>query len=219
MNHSIEALLQQALSGLETLPIVYQLLFFYVMAFLQIAFGLPGDIALMLGSFVGSVVALPGGSWTVFASYFLGTCTGGLVMFEVGRRGGARILSVPWVNKLLSKQHIEGARRFADRHGKFVFLFTKFIPGINGITLLIGGALHWRRISSYLCIFIAAFGHNLLLFLVGRTIGNNLDAIAAFLAEYSRLAIIGICILVMAMIILIIMKNRKKLTDPPGDQS
>lgn len=207
---SIETLLQEGLRGLESYSVVYQLLFFYCVALLQILFGLPGDLALMLGSCISSVVQLPGGSWTVFFSYVLGTCTGGYLLFELGRRHGPRILKTPWISRLLGRQSLEGTQRIAKRHGNLVFLFSKFMPGINAITLLMGGAFRWRRWSSYLCITLAAFGHNLLLFLAGRAIGSNLDAIAGFLQEYSRAAILALCAVVLAAVLLAVFRRRKK---------
>jgi membrane protein DedA with SNARE-associated domain len=187
------------------------------MALLQIVFGLPGDLVLMLGSCISSVVRFPGGSWTVFFSYVLGTCTGGYLLFELGRRYGTRILKAPWISRLLGGQSLEGAQRTAKRHGDLVFLFSKFMPGINAITLLMGGAFRWRRWSSYLYITIAALGHNLLLFLVGRAIGNNLDAIAGFLQEYSRAAILALCAVVLAIVLLVVVRYRKKPAAHSGD--
>ncbi|MGI5878283.1 MAG: DedA family protein [Christensenellales bacterium] len=218
MNHSVEVLLRQTLSGLESIPVLYQLLTFYTAAVLQIVFGLPGDIVLMLGSFLSGVIRLPGGSWTVFGSYLLGTCTGGFALFELGRHGGSRLLRSAVAARLPGRAARESARRIAERYGKYVFLFSKFIPGVNAITIITGGALCWKRSQSYLCIAAAALGHNLLLFLAGRAVGNNLDAIVVFLADYSRIAALALGgILAAALVVWLIIRRRHRVAGFPGD--
>lgn len=83
--------------------------------------------------------------WIAAALAFVGTVVGDLVWYEVGRRGGHRVL------KRLCRFAIEPdvcVRRGADsfeRYGAAALLIAKFLPGLNSIGQPLAGALGMSR--------------------------------------------------------------------------
>jgi len=213
--HSIEEFLVSTLSFVEHLPMWPLLAFLYFAALAQTVFGfVPGDVLLMLCSCVGGVVALPGGAWTALAVYYLGTFSGSVLMFEIGRKGGKHLLRSKPLSRILRKDRLRRLEKYMARRGAAIYLVSKFIPGINTCTLILGGILGVPRGSAYLLFGIAALVHNTALFLVGRAIGSNLPQILLFLNEYTRI-VVGIVALVLLSVTVIgiirhIRKNGKE---------
>jgi membrane protein DedA with SNARE-associated domain len=83
--------------------------------------------------------------WLVAALALAGTVVGDLVWYEVGRRGGHRVLK--WMCRL-SIEPDTCVRRGEDtfaRRGASVLLIAKFLPGLNSIGQPLAGALGMPR--------------------------------------------------------------------------
>lgn len=191
MNHSVAAVIQRALSGLESWPAATQLVFFYIVAVLQLLVPfMPADLMLMLGSCMGSLGVLPGGTWSVLVSFWLGTVSGCMILYLLGRRFGPRLLRTAMARRFFPSEKQEKARQTASRFGPAALLMSKFLPGVNSLMLVTGGIMSWPALKVLLCTGIASFVQDLILFLVGRAVGANLDAIARFVREYQQITLL-----------------------------
>jgi len=84
------------------------------------------------------------------------------------------------------------------KYSIFVFFMCKFIPGISSITIVFGGIFRYKPLPIFILVGLSSIIHNFIFFLVGKSIGYNLDKINKFLSTYNGIAI-GIFAVVVAI--------------------
>ncbi len=186
----MELFIDNVIDYLNNFPVWVMYLFFFTSGALQIIFvPYPGDSVLLLGGYLGSR-GLYGGFVPLFFSYWSATLIFSFLLFEIGYWQGKTVLNLKIVQKHFSDQDQKRVQKFIIRYGVFVYLVGKFFPGTGFLTLLIGGILRHKRRWAYPGILCASFLHNLLLYLVGRKVGDSWENISAFLKNYNKVLIV-----------------------------
>ncbi len=193
----ISRLYAHALDVVEHLPLALALLALFLGAVLQIVLPpVPGDALLPTIGALSVALPLPLGGAGYFLCYWAGTFGACLLMLEVGRRWGDRLLQSRRVRRLLPEDALEFSRNYLTRYGGRVLLATKFIPGVNTPALALAGAMGLKRADCLPAIAAATLLQNGLLFLLGRWMGDNFWAIVSVLRSVSTA---GLILLVVAV--------------------
>lgn len=76
--------------------------------------------------------------WTVLAAY-LGVTGGDTLWFLVCRKFGGRLVGTHWFRKQAHPKRILQVKALYDRHGTWVLLVSRFIPGSRTVGVAVGG--------------------------------------------------------------------------------
>jgi membrane protein DedA with SNARE-associated domain len=198
----MDAIIQTAMKDLTQVSpwIIYLVLF--VSAVLQMVLPpYPGDTVLLVGGCLGSL-GLEGGGAPIFVSYVLGTIISSYGLYLVALKNGEAVLNYKFVSKYFPKSTQGKVKKLIWKYGIFIFFLCKFIPGLNSITIIFGGIFKYSPIATLMVVGISSLFHNFIFFVIGKSIGYNLDKINSFLSTYNTVAIllfIGIIAIVAAV--------------------
>ncbi|NLZ47845.1 MAG: hypothetical protein GX895_03490 [Clostridiales bacterium] len=205
MNDIIEAVLKN-LSQISPW-IIYLALF--LSAVLQIFFPpYPGDTVLLVGGCLVSLGARAG-DLSIFLSYVIGTILSSYVLYLLGYRYGEGVLNFKYVKKYFSQKMQNKVKRLMWKYSIFIFFMCKFIPGIGSITILFGGIFRYKAVPILFMVGLSSLIHNFIFFIIGKSIGYNLERINEFLSTYNVIAI-GIFALLAAMASIFLYRKRCK---------
>lgn len=206
----METFIDNTIEYLNQFPSWAIYIFFFISGALQIFFPpYPGDSLLLLGGYFGSR-GLYGGPLPLFLSYFLATVVFSYLLFELGYWKGEGILNYRLVAKYITVKDQDKVRRVIDKYGVFVYLVSKFIPGIGFITILISGILRHQRRWAYMGILVASFLHNLLFYLVGRKVGESWEHVRQFLSTYNKIALVVIIVAIIGYAVFSWLKKSRR---------
>jgi membrane protein DedA with SNARE-associated domain len=79
--------------------------------------------------------------WTILAAY-LGVTGGDTLWFLVCRKFGGRLVGTHWFRKQAHPKRILQVKALYDRHGLWVLLVSRFIPGSRTVGVAVGGLVH-----------------------------------------------------------------------------
>ncbi|MAC75411.1 MAG: hypothetical protein CMJ22_07515 [Phycisphaerae bacterium] len=79
--------------------------------------------------------------WTMLAAY-LGVTGGDTLWFLVCRKFGGRLVGTHWFRKQAHPKRILQVKALYDRHGLWVLLASRFIPGSRTVGVAVGGLVH-----------------------------------------------------------------------------
>lgn len=179
---------ENILLHIDELPLIVVCLFFFASGFLQIALPIyPGDMVLVFGGCLGGLsLALEG----IFAllGYLAATIATSICLFLLGRKLGARIFKIGFIQRIVPLERRAQVEEHFRKHGIWVLVLGKFIPGVNSLVILLGGVLQYPKRLGIGAIALSAAVHNLLFFFAGHMLGQNLNDIAFFLREYTLIA-------------------------------
>ncbi|SCN26009.1 SNARE associated Golgi protein [Clostridium sp. N3C] len=205
MNDIIETVLKN-LSQISPW-IIYLALF--LSAVLQIFFPpYPGDTVLLVGGCLVSLGARAG-DLSIFLSYVIGTILSSYVLYLLGYRYGEGVLNFKYVKKYFSQKMQNKVKRLMWKYSIFIFFMCKFIPGIGSITILFGGIFRYKAVPILFMVGLSSLIHNFIFFIIGKSIGYNLERINEFLSTYNVIAI-GIFALLAAMASIFLYRKRCK---------
>lgn len=206
MNDIIESILRN-LSQISPW-IIYLSLF--VSAVLQIFVPpYPGDTILLVGGCLVSLGA-KAGNLSIFLSYAIGTILSSYALYLLGHRYGEGVLNFKFVKKYFSEKLQEKVKKLMWKYSVFVFFMCKFIPGISSVTILFGGMFRYKPLPIFILVGLSSLIHNFIFFIIGKSIGYNLDKINEFLSTYNFIAV-GIFVFLAAVTtIFLYRKGRKK---------
>src|SRR5262249_46416661 len=117
---------------------------------------------------------------TATAGCFAGIVSGDLAVFLIGRIFAARVLALPLLRHLATREAIDRSSRWLARHGRTVVFLTRFVPGTRVATSLAAGALRVNPLSFAGWIVLAAAVWTPLL-VGGSSLASNESARAGLL--------------------------------------
>lgn len=175
----------------------------------------PGDAVTLLGA-----VLVTGYGWSfglVFAAVMIGSLTGAMAAFWLGRRLGARRFRHTLAGGPAATPGVIDAlvARFA-RHGPAFLIVNRFVPGLRAVVFVAAGmaAMPARTVLIYAAISAALF--NLALMAAGAALGANLDALRAFVATYTTWAIVAVVVIVASITAATLWRRRRRRRSRAG---
>lgn len=158
---------------------VYALLFGG--AFIEYVFPpFPGDTVVVAGAVL--VGAHGWGLGPVFVAVLAGTLVGVAVDLAIGRRVPVERLSGR------SREVVDQLVGAFRRHGAVLLAANRFVPGVRALFFVAAGIAGLRTGPVLAWALVSATAWNLLLLWVGSTVGQNLGALADWIARYQAAA-------------------------------
>lgn len=121
----------------------------------------------------------------VFVAGTAGTVLGALPLYYLGQRIGARRLKEfadrhgRWLT--LSREDIEAAERWFDRHGAAAVFFCRLVPGVRSLISLPAGIRRMPLASFLACTTAGAALWTALLTSCGYLLGSRFDRVGEYL--------------------------------------
>lgn len=183
-------------------------LVFFVSSFLQITFPpYPGDIIIVFQGYI-STVSSSFKLVSMLATSICGTLLGAYFVYKLGYLKGDYILDHPWIKQLVSKRKNK-AKKLFDKYGAGAIFFSKFIPGINTIVILLSGIFKIKPIIAYSAFIAAGLVHNTFLILLGKFLGHNIPMIKKILSSFNIIIVSIVGVIGLALIVYNHLKKQK----------
>jgi membrane protein DedA with SNARE-associated domain len=155
----------------------------------------PGETVLILGAVYAGTGRLS--VWVVGVLAFLAAVAGDNIGFAIGHFGGRALVDRYGRYILLTRERVDRATAFFDRHGGKVIAVARFVEGLRQANGIIAGltGMRWRRFLAFNALGAALWVG--VWTCVGYFSGNNIDAIYRAATRYEAYfaAVIGAAIL------------------------
>jgi membrane-associated protein len=127
----------------------------------------------------------PNRMFLVFAGCFAGAYVSDIVAYSIGRFGGRRLLSIPFIRKLMNEDKVLRMETYFERYGGKTLFFGRFIPfGVRNIIFMTAG---FSKISFPKFLIIDIFPLSItssILFYLGISLGENFRDIIPYMNRY-----------------------------------
>ncbi|MEO6445253.1 MAG: DedA family protein [Gemmatimonadaceae bacterium] len=182
-------LLQNLLDWLMSIPPALLLPTMALLAAVENIFPpIPAD---MLVAFGGFISARTGASpWPAFLAVWLGSVTGAVLMYALGRRVGTAGIR----RRFHLGEGTNGERRLIEMHKKYgvaALFVSRFLPGIRSLVPPMVGAMRIPPFAPLLAIsFASALWYGFVTYLAFRA-GNNWEVLSRSIASVGRWTAVG----------------------------
>lgn len=155
---------------------------------------------------------------TVAAHYFtplfivviLGAFFSDWIPYWVGRTLGRKLLSIPWVERLVKQERIDAMREYYNRYGMWTIFFGRFVPfGVRGCLFLTAGI---SKMSFKRVIFADAMACLIgvtLLFTAGYCVGKGCSKLSFSLLQVELFAFFAFLFILISFICYKVWKSKK----------
>ncbi|HEY4426867.1 MAG TPA: DedA family protein [Solirubrobacteraceae bacterium] len=167
----------------------------------------PGETVLILGAvYAGAgrlnivLVALLG---------FLGAVIGDNIGFAIGHFGGRRLVERYGRYIFLTRERLDKATSFFERHGGKIIVIARFVEGLRQANGIIAGTtgMHWARFLAFnalgAALWVAVWTS------VGYFSGSHINTIYDTATRYSTYFAIGVGVLLVALIARRVLRVRR----------
>lgn len=177
------------LNALLELPPWAVAAFYLVAGFIEIIFQpWPGTTIIAFGGCI-TMMGFPMGWLWILGMFWLGESLGSYVVYEIGARGGERVLGWKLVRKIVTKSMVSKFHTWMEKYGVGMLGVAKFTAGVNTTAILLTGVVRMDRKRAYPGIGGFCLLHNLLFYSVGLLLGGSWEELVAFIDRYSRVAL------------------------------
>lgn len=155
---------------------------------------IPSEVIMPLAGFmtVEGRMSFPG----VVIAGTTGSVLGNFALYYVGRRIGVARLS-RWADRhgwwlMVSREDLERARHWFQRHGRATIFFARLVPGIRSLVSIPAGI---EKMNPFTFALLSACGTGIwaaALAFLGRYLGKNFEAVSRYVGPISYLVIGGL---------------------------
>jgi membrane protein DedA with SNARE-associated domain len=175
----------------------------------------PGETTLILAAVYAGAGRL--NVWLVGIIGFAAAVTGDNIGFAIGHFGGRALVERYGRYIFLTRERLDKATGFFERHGGKIVAVARFIEGLrqaNGIIAGISG-MHWAKFLAWnavgAALWVAVWT------CVGYFSGNHIDTIYHDATRYSTYFAIAFAVFVVAWIGRVLWRRRAKRAQRAGD--
>ena len=170
----------------------------------------PGETVLILGAVYAGTGRLNIALVALFG--FVGAVVGDNVGFALGHFGGRPLVERYGHYIFLTRERLDKATRFFERHGGKIIIIARFVEGLRQANGIIAGTtgMHWARFLIFNAIgaalWVAVWTS------VGYFSGNHIDTIYKYATRYDTYLAIAVGALVLAYIAHRVVRTRRART-------
>ncbi|ACL75105.1 DedA family protein [Ruminiclostridium cellulolyticum] len=193
--------------------VIVTYLFFFLSGILQLVFPpFPSDVIIV---FEGYLTTL-GGQFhfiPVMINSILGSLIGSILVYWFGYKKGNEVLRYKIVLKYIDEKHIKRSEKVFHKYGKYGLILSKFIPGTSTIMVLFSGVFRVEKKVCFSYVMISIILQQLVYLLIGRLIGNNIDAVNRFLSYFNIFSVaILACFVIVGFVLYKVKKSKKRVS-------
>ncbi|MDD5061049.1 MAG: DedA family protein [Candidatus Marinimicrobia bacterium] len=190
--------------------IVYAILFLLIFLENTVPF-VPGDAVLAFSSYlVGIGILRP---YLTFLLTITAAIAGFIFIYFVAHFWGRTFVDRKKF-RVLSPERMAKMDRRVHQHGYWGLAVGRFVPGSRLLMAFMAGFTRLKFLPAILYTSLSIIAWNGLIFILGRLIGENRQAIAGFIAKYNQIASIVVLILLAILIAWYVNHKAKRLERP-----
>ncbi|MCK5133826.1 MAG: hypothetical protein KAR40_16955 [Candidatus Sabulitectum sp.] len=160
---------------------VWHSIFMGLIAFVETLFPpFPGDILYIALSGLGVSRDIP--IYFLWLPGFLGCMASTLILDSMGRSSKMEKLE-SLIIRASGKNGFERSKRLLAGHGAWILIFSRFIPGIRSLLVVVAASTGMKKSSVLACTSFSVILWYALMVLAGIILGAELDRAANFMAE------------------------------------
>jgi Uncharacterized membrane-associated protein len=179
---------------------------------------IPSEVILTFGGYMTTYSSM--NVWLVVLFATIGSVTGALVLYGVGRLLSAERLE-KWLNGRighalhLKAEDVEKAKGWFDRKGKTTVFFCRFIPIVRSLISIPAGMAKMHMGIFLVLTTVGTAIWNVVLVYLGSLAGKSYQKIAGYMGVYSQIALVLLIIICTAAFFVFIKKRwiDKKMDD------
>ena len=147
---------------------------------------------------------------------FLGALLGDNIGFAIGHFGGRPLAERYGRYIFLTRERLEKATSFFQRHGGKIIIVARFIEGLRQANGIIAGTtgMRWLRFLTFNALGAALWVGTWVS--VGYLAGSHIDTIYNYITRYSYYALIVLVVVVAALIARHLLRRRRARTHAAG---
>lgn len=185
---------------------VYLALFF--LAYIENLFPpSPSDIMIVAGGYLVGVQHIDFFSALIITT--IGSTSGFMSMYKIGDWFGLKIIETRKI-KFLPLDSVHKVEAWFRKYGYWLIVVNRFLSGTRAIVGFFAGMAEVKFIPTLILCFFSALAWNGVLIYSGKLLGKNWESIEGYLATYSKIVILIICIASIAVIIVWYRKRNNK---------
>lgn len=200
-------MLEEIISYIATLDpaLIYLSMFFF--GFIENLFPpSPSDFVVVLGATLVASNRIDFLPLVLLASF--GSGVGYITMYYIGRKlGDSAIRNGRF--KFIKKESLDKADRWFEKYGYKLILINRFLPGTRAVISFFTGFHKLQPLKTIIYAFMSSLLWNILLTILGYTIGNNVELIDRILNTYSNVGLI-ITFVIIATALAVYFNRKKK---------
>ena len=166
---------------------------------------IPGDVAIVVVGMIAAAGAVSLPVVLVLAS--VASALGFLTVYAAGRKMGDAVLD-PDRYRWLPKDDIRRAARLADRHGAWVVLVNRFLPGLRSVIGLAVGLSHMPTARVAALAAVSSVAWTSLIVGLGYALADNRAVIARVLGAFEKTGGLLLALLAAALLVWIVRRRR-----------
>ncbi|MBN2125055.1 MAG: DedA family protein [Deltaproteobacteria bacterium] len=166
---------------------------------------IPGDTITAFGAFLVGIGRLD--FWGVYAATTLGSLTGFLMLFWIGRRLGRRFF-LERDHRFFRAEDIRKAEVWFQKYGCLLIAANRFLPGVRSVISIAGGISRLEAIQVGVLAFLSCGLWNGIWIMMGYLLGSNWQVVQAKISFI--LVRYNLAVVLVAAVILFFLWCRKK---------
>jgi membrane protein DedA with SNARE-associated domain len=149
---------------------------------------IPGDTVVVLGAYLVSIGQL--NFWGVYISTTLGSVSGFVTMYYIGRRFGRSFIYKKSRAKIFKEDDIRKVEVWFGKWGYWVIVANRFLSGTRSVISLFAGLFHLNALFVIGLSLVSALIWNGLLLFAGMLVGKNWSIISDIISQYNIILIV-----------------------------
>jgi membrane protein DedA with SNARE-associated domain len=145
---------------------------------------IPEEMMITLGGIrAAQLVRFGPWHWLLLPACLLGALLADLVLYALGRTLGARLLDSNWLQRLAPPSRQQRLRGYFQKHGVFIFVIGRLVPGIRNTLFLTAGSMRLGLLRFCIADGIGALLGTVLFFGLGYALGAQFESLVRAVEE------------------------------------
>lgn len=111
--------------------------------------------------------------WLILAFCIAGILVSDLLLYGIGRFGGARLLGLPWMTRVMTPERRQHIEHNFHRYGLRILLFVRWLPGIRSPMFITAGLMRLPVVRFVIADAVAASVGHLVIFTLAYWFGDQ----------------------------------------------
>jgi membrane protein DedA with SNARE-associated domain len=160
---------------------------------------IPGDTVVLIGAYLVSTGRLnfPG----VYISTTLGSVTGFISMYLVGKYYGSALLTTKFGRRLFREKNLDRVRIWFEKWGYKVIFINRFLSGTRSVVSLFAGMFQLRLSAVIVLSLCSSMIWNALLMTGGVMLGQNWPLLEKWIGGYNRVLLVLLVMVVLYFVL------------------
>lgn len=189
----------------DNLPALFA--FIFALSFVNVFFPpVPIEAIVLLGAYFAGLGR--GNAVVLWLASSAGMAAGSTLLYLLARSRRERLLSVGFIRRQVSPEHLEKARSWFERYGMWTIFAGKLVPGLSFATSLGSGLFGLSKRKALPAFYFANLAFFAVVAAFGRYVGRDWDKIIALETSTIWMLVMAAAAAVLLVVVVILIARR-----------